>query len=120
MTPETRKRKIEGFMRTVLAANLIALIDHHYREIPAVTNRYKKLSEKTGLSVSSIQRFCKAEQGASIDTIELFADAFDLSAYHLLLPNLEVDNPQIVKGATAGERLMYKKFQRAQRNRKEL
>jgi transcriptional regulator with XRE-family HTH domain len=108
----TRRRKTPGFMRSVLAKNLKALIDHHYCDIEKPTNRYIKLAKKTGMSVSSIQRFVNAQQGASIDTIETLAYAFDLSPYHLLLPNLEVENPQVVAGAMAGERAMYMKFMR--------
>jgi transcriptional regulator with XRE-family HTH domain len=109
MKGQPKKRKYVGFMRSVLAQNVRALIDHHYKDSD---NRPKALATDTGLSLSSVQRVLNAEAGASIDTIEVIANAFDLSTYHLVLPNLDVQNPQIVAGASSAERAMYAQFRR--------
>lgn len=98
-------------MREVLAQNVRQLIDHHYKDSE---NRPKALANDTGLSLSSVQRVLSAEAGASIDTIEVIANAFDLSTYHLVLPNLDAQNPQVVAGASSAERAMYAQFRRGQ------
>jgi DNA-binding phage protein len=111
MKGQPKKRKYVGFMREVLAQNVRQLIDHHYKDSD---NRPKALANDTGLSLSSVQRVLSAEAGASIDTIEVIANAFDLSTYHLVLPNLDAQNPQVVAGASSAERAMYAQFRRGQ------
>lgn len=50
--------------------------------------------------------------GATLDNIESIAEAFDLSVYQILLPSLDVNNPQIVKGASKTEQLAYRGWRR--------
>lgn len=111
MASQPKKRKYVGFMREILAQNVRMLIEHHYKDRD---NRPRALANATGLSLSSVQRVLNAEAGASIDTIEVIANAFDLSTYHLVLPNLDVENPQVVAGASSAERAMYAQFRRGQ------
>lgn len=110
MKGQAKRPKYVGFMRTVVAANVRALIDDHYKESP---NKPMALSKATGLSLSSVQRVLSAEAGASIDTLEAIANAFEISVYQLVLPNLDPQNPQVVSGASAAERGMYAAFRRA-------
>lgn len=111
MKGQTKRPKYVGFMRTVVASNVRALIDDHYKESP---NKPKALAKATGLSLSSVQRVLSAEAGASIDTLEAIANAFEISVYQLVLPNLDPGNPQVVSGATAAERSLYAAFRRGQ------
>jgi hypothetical protein len=111
MKGQTKRPKYVGFMRVMLAQNVRQLIDRHYKDSD---NKPKALSKATGLSLSSVQRVLSAETGASIDTIEVIANVFELSAYQLVLPNLDVENPQVVSGASAAERAMYAQFRRGQ------
>ena len=107
MKSKTRKRKIPGFMRQVLALNITNLLEHHYKES---RNRTMALAKDAGISLSSVQRTLGRETGASVDTIEAIAAVFHLSAYQLLLPLLEVRNPQVVKGATKDEERLYRQW----------
>lgn len=96
-------------MRSILAANLIALLNEHYKELPNITARQRKLSEEAGKTptFSTVQRICKQEVGASLDNIEAIANVFGLSAYQLLVPNLSATNPGVVAGATKEEQRLY-------------
>jgi transcriptional regulator with XRE-family HTH domain len=102
--------KVPGFMRTILAANLKKLLERDYRDNP---NKPKALAADAGVSLSTVQRIVNAEVGASLDNIESIAAVFDLSPYQILVPNLEVKNPQVIKGATKEEELAYRRFQKA-------
>lgn len=108
--PPVKRRKVAGFMREVVAQNVRALIAHHYKD---ADNKPKRLAEDARISLSSAQRVLSAEVGASIDTLEAIANVFEISVYQLVLPNLDVDNPQVVSGASSAERSLYAAFRRA-------
>lgn len=94
-------------MRQIVAANLVALLDKHYSHMGNITQREKALAEKAGVSFSTVQRIVAKSVGATIDNLESIALAFDLSPYQLLIPSLNVSNPQVVKGATKEEQRLY-------------
>lgn len=96
-------------MRAVLASNIRALMDKHYADKP---NKPLALGKDCGMSKSSIERILSGDQGPSIDKIEDIAAAFEMQAYQLLIPALEIDNPQIVQGATKSEERLYKAWKR--------
>lgn len=104
-----KKPKHPGFMRSVLAENVELLMNKHF-EIKS--NKPKSLAEEAKVSLSTVQRIIAAEVGASLDNIEAIAGAFGLSAYQLLIPNLNIDNPQVIKGATKGEERLYNAWKR--------
>jgi hypothetical protein len=95
-------------MRQVLAQNVSALMEIHYR---GSSNKPKALAADAGVSLSTIQRMLDLEAGASMDTIEAVAGAFQLSSYQLLVPGLNAGNPQVVKGATKEEERLYRMWQ---------
>jgi transcriptional regulator with XRE-family HTH domain len=101
--------KVAGFMRAVLAGNIRNLIERDFRER---SNKPRSLAKDAGVSLSTIQRILKQDVGASLDNIEAIAAVFDLSVYQLLVPNLDVNNPQLVKGATKDEERMYRSWKR--------
>lgn len=94
-----------GFMRQVVAQNLKALMNEHFRE---AGDKPMALAKASGLSKSSVQRILAQETGASLDNLEALAAAFHLSAYQLLVPALDVNNPQVVQGATKEEERLYR------------
>jgi transcriptional regulator with XRE-family HTH domain len=100
MTSETRRRKVAGFMRVVLANNVNALMELRFRTSP---NKPLALAKRAGISLSSVQRVLNQQAGASIDTIEALAAAFDLSGYQLLIPELHIQAPQEIVGAQKAE-----------------
>ena len=96
-------------MRSVVARNLDALIAKHY---PQHGDPNRALAKDAGCSLSTIQRARGEVSGASLDTLEAIAGCFSISAYQLLLPKLDVDNPQVVQGATQEEQEMFRKWRK--------
>lgn len=112
MKGKTKAPKVPGFMRAILAANVKALMELHYREH---TNRPRALAKDAGVSLSTVQRVLAADVGASLDNIEAIAACFQLSTYQLLIPALQADNPQVLQGATKEEERLYRIWKRAGR-----
>lgn len=107
---KTKRPKVAGFMRSILAFNTQLLMDKHYEKS---SNKPKALAKDSQVRMSTIQRMLKAENGASLDTIEQVAAAFNLSAYQLLIPNLHISNPQVIKGATKDEERLYRSWKKS-------
>lgn len=97
-------------MRDILAANVAALME---RELSGCDNKPMMLAKKADISLSSVQRIMNKQTGASLDTIESVALALGVSPYQLLIPELDVENPQIVAGATAAEKRLYAHMRKA-------
>lgn len=104
---QTKKRKVPGFMRTVVADNVRRMMEYKFAES---RNRQKALAKEAGITLSSVQRVLNCEVGASIETLEALAAALDLAAYQLLLPGLNTASPQIVRGALKNEEAMYRRW----------
>lgn len=96
-------------MRHVLAENVAALMALHFKES---RNRPKALAGKAGVSLSTIQRILEARTGATLDNIEAIAEVFELSVYQILIPALDIANPQIVQGAMKNEERMYRQWKK--------
>lgn len=103
-------------MRTVLADNVKRLMDAHFRDKP---NRPKSLAAAAGVSLSTVQRVIESKTGASLDNIEAIAGVFHLSAYQILVPNLDIENPAIIKGATQEEQRLYRNYAKSRLNEPE-
>lgn len=102
-----------GAMRQVLSSNVQRLLDSHYKDIKTATARVKALAKNSKVGHGTIQRILAAGSGSSLDTIERLSLALEVSVYQILLPNLDVDNPQVVKGATVEEQRLYADFKKA-------
>lgn len=118
MKRKAKTPKAPGFTRAIVAANLTALLNHHYKQHPNVTLRQKALEHDSGVRSSTIQRLMKEEVGANLETLELLAAPFNLSVYQLLAPNLDVGNPQMIKGALKEEQRLYANFRKARVSRR--
>jgi hypothetical protein len=100
----------------ILADNVRRLMEHYF---PTAGDRPRRLSKEAQISLSSVQRVYKGDVGASLDTIEAIARAFDLSAYQLLIPDLDPGNPQNIPGALLAERRLYRRWQTAKNRTQE-
>lgn len=107
--------KVPGFMRHVVAVNVRRRMDHVFSDSP---NKPLALARKTGdpgkggLSLSTVQRILGEQSGASLDNLEAVATALDLSLYQLMIPALDIENPQIVVGAMKDEERMYRTWRK--------
>lgn len=85
-------------------------MDKHYH---LVANKPGAVAKDAGVSLSTVQRIMSAQVGASLDNIEAIANVFDLSAYQMLIPELDVSNPQIVHGASKAEERAYRLWKKS-------
>lgn len=92
-------------MREVVAQNLDALMQLHYRD---EGDKHMALSKAAGVSKSTVQRIVKRDVGASIDNLEAIAAVFQLSAYQMLVPSLDVESPEVIPGAAEEEERLYR------------
>lgn len=109
-TPQPpRKRKVEGFYRSVIARNIRELMARKFSD---TRDKERAMAKGAGVSLSTVQRILKEEVGATIDTIEALAEVFDVSVYQLMLPALDPDNPQVIREASAEEKRLYRAWHR--------
>lgn len=109
MKGRKKKAKIPGFMRHIVADNVLGMMNARYAES---RNKPGALAKDAGLSLSTVQRILGAMSGSSVDNLEAVASALDLSLYQLLIPALDVTNPQIVHGAVKNEERMYRQWKK--------
>jgi hypothetical protein len=100
-------------MRTVVAANVQALLDYHYRTFDNETSRLKALSRDCGLTPSTIKRVLLCTTGSNLETLEALSLAFGVSVYQLVAPSIDPANPPVIKGATEQEKKLYAQWRRA-------
>lgn len=105
-----KKTKVPGFMREVLADNIRRLMEHHFA---SSSNKPRLLATKARVSLSTVQRLLSRETGATLDNVESIAEVFHLSSYQILVPMLDVANPQLIKGATLSEQRFYRSLQQS-------
>lgn len=92
----TRRHKIAGQLRLILAANIQERLTASGKPI---TTAQKAVAAKAGVSLSTMQRICQGEAGASLDKIEDIAEAMGVSVVDLL--RAEVDSPPQEPGRAA-------------------
>jgi len=64
------------------------------------------------VSQSTVGRMLSGETNTGVDTVQIVAELYGLEAWQLLLPNLNIDNPQAAP-LTAAEELFYDKIRAA-------
>lgn len=110
-----------AFIRHVLAKNVENLLKKHFpgsRNMPMTLSLEAKRRGAT-MSLSSAQRILGEGVGSSLDNLQVVADIFDISLYQLFIPNLQVENPQVVQGANKEEERLYRQWRRAESTERE-
>lgn len=97
-------------MRAVLVHNINNLLAIHF---PNSRNLDRDLAKAAHVSLSTIQRIRAQLVGPSVDTLEAIAAVFKLSAYQLLIPGLDAQNPQVIDGASKDEELLFREWKRS-------
>lgn len=119
MKGKPKTRKVAGFMRAVLAQNVRSLLERDFKDLPNLTARQRKLAKDAGVSFSTVQRIMAEDVGASLDNVESIAEVFQVSVYQLMLPALDIGNPQVVNGATESEKKFYRIWKRTKLGERE-
>jgi transcriptional regulator with XRE-family HTH domain len=112
MGERAKRHKTPGFTRRIVADNVAELLKKHYAGKRNITQMQRAFCAESGVNFSTVQRVCSEKVGASIDTLEEIAAFFELSAYQLVLPGLDVSNPQVAKGATKNEQALYARWRK--------
>lgn len=89
--------------REIIASNLKALM---------TKNNHSEgfLHKKIGLSQSTIGRVLKKESSATVDTIDTIANFYGLTSWQLMVVDLDVNNPQVLKALSVKEQAFYEKM----------
>ncbi|MCC7173280.1 MAG: hypothetical protein IT459_22720 [Planctomycetes bacterium] len=109
MNKKGPKRDIPAsrFRRT-LAANLERLMDQY-----ADLNSSPKLEAKSHVKLATINRIRRCETGATLDTLDALAGAFDLQPWQLLVPDMQPDNPPVLTAVSDAEKALYERLAKA-------
>jgi len=94
--------------RKVLADNLRRLLDSGSG--PASQLAAKR---KSGVAQATIGRILSGKSAATVKTIESIAHAYGLSAWQLLVPNLDPSNPPVLRAMSKEEQDMYDRLRQA-------
>lgn len=78
-------------LRAILAANLRRMIERHASAGTKPSVRAWANSKE--VSVRLIDRLVKGQHAITLDKLQELADALGLKPWHLLLPDLDADNP---------------------------
>lgn len=112
MTKGVKKTpKVPGFMRQVIGRNVDALLKHHYKQ-STQTARVKALAKDAKVGHGTVQRIIDYSVGASIDNLEAIAQCLQVMTYQLMIPALDIQNPQVIKGASETEKALYMRWRR--------
>lgn len=114
MSEQGKGPKYVSPLRKMVGQNVDGLMARKYRGEATVTARQKRLAKDSEVAYSTVQRVINGDVGASVDVLDQLSTALDVSVYHLFLPNLDVENPQIIQGATEAEKSWYTKLRKAQ------
>lgn len=109
MSKKGPKRDIPAsrFRRT-LAANLERLMRQY-----ADLNSSPKLEAKSHVKLATINRIRRCETGATLDTLDALAGAFDLQPWQLLVPDMQPDNPPVLTAVSDAEKALYERLAKA-------
>ena len=111
--PKTRRKKVPSSLRSVIAANVAArakMVFKGAKNLPMAIRNATADAESERVAKSHIQKIIAAKTSVTLEQLDALAKALDLSAYQLLIQDLDPENPQIAKGATLDERELYRRI----------
>jgi transcriptional regulator with XRE-family HTH domain len=93
MARRSKTYKQQVVVRAILASNLKALRDQHYRELDTPTARNKALARDADTTLSQIQRILKSQVGTGVDQLESLAQVFGVKPQDLITPYFTAETP---------------------------
>lgn len=90
--------------RDIIAKNIKALMQKHDHS----ENDLFKLSK---VAQSTINRTLKRESAITIDKLDAIAHVYGVASWQLMIPDLDTDNPQMLKVLSIKEQNFYIKMQ---------
>jgi transcriptional regulator with XRE-family HTH domain len=98
-------------IKNIVAANVQTLMDYAKDHGQPYADQ-KALAKRAKVAMSTVARIRKAEVGCSIDVLDAIARVYGLSAWQLMMPNLDPTNPPVFC-VTATERDLYRRMRHA-------
>lgn len=96
-------------VKQIVASNLRALLAYAAaHKLPYADA--KSLARKAGIAGSTVGHILRGENATTIDTLQALADVYGLTAWALLIPDLDPSNPPVVP-YTDTERALYWRIQ---------
>jgi transcriptional regulator with XRE-family HTH domain len=102
---EKPEKQPDTALRSVVGANIARLMESR-----PTLNSNPKLSAKSGVGIATISRIINGETAATLDTLSMLAQAFKVTPWQLLVPNLDATNPQILQSISPKEAELYKRL----------
>lgn len=93
----------------VLADNLSRLMQHEKDKGRALWTA-EAVGKKAEIGHGTVDRAQKGQTNLNIANLQAIARAFGLRAWQLLVPDLEPDNPPILRSRTAAEEALYRQL----------
>lgn len=95
-------------IESVLWANVLALMTHHYGK-----EHLSNLAKKAKIGLATIGRIKKQETSVGVEVIDKIARAYDLQAWQLLTPGFDPANPPVLRPLSAAEVRLYERLRLA-------
>jgi len=90
-------------VKHILASNLRRLMDKN-------KHSQSYVHKKTGISQSTVGRILNKDVSATIDSLESIAHLYGLFTWQLIVPDIDVTNPPMLKVTTQTEKEFYEKM----------
>jgi transcriptional regulator with XRE-family HTH domain len=86
--PAYYRRMKKAPAKTVLWANVSALMEHHFHEV-----NLNRLAREAGIGVGTVARIKDGENSTGLNILEAIAAYFKIEPWQLLVPDLEPARP---------------------------
>ena len=103
----THKREVLGVIIPEMGKNIVEIFGANLARNTGPEKKFQTISDlgrRAGIGKSTIARIKNNETATKIDNVQAIAEAFGLSAWQLLVPDLDVDNPPQLAGGDIDER----------------
>jgi transcriptional regulator with XRE-family HTH domain len=94
-------------VKQLFAANVKALIKQRDK------SDEKKAAARLKMRPFELRRILSGDHYPRLDTVQRFADAYDIEPYQLLVLNLDAENPQVLRFVSPEEEKLYKVLEEA-------
>lgn len=92
--------------KRIQSENLKRLMEHH--QVSQL-----ELSRRAGVGQATISRILKEESAAAIDTLDSIGAVFGVSAWQILVPELDPSNHPVIREVSDKEREFYERIKQA-------
>lgn len=93
-------------MKAIVGQNVKSLVKARDKDLDAACTRL-------GIKKTQLKRVITGKHAVTMSTLQRIAIAYDVEPYQLLVPGLDVKNPQVLKVLSLEEQKLYKALEEA-------